>query len=162
MSSAVPELPASARRVQEAARASGLDVTVVEMAESTRTAEDAAAACGCAVAQIVKSLVFRGAESGKPYLMLVSGANRLNEKRVAAVLGEGLTRPDAAYVRDVTGFAIGGIPPLGHAAPMQVFIDEDLLGYDTVWAAAGTPRAVFAVDPKRLADAAAASAMKVS
>jgi prolyl-tRNA editing enzyme YbaK/EbsC (Cys-tRNA(Pro) deacylase) len=162
MSSAATELPASAMRVQEAARARGLDVTVVEMAASTRTAEDAAAACGCAVAQIVKSLVFRGAESGKPYLMLVSGSNRLDEKGVGAALGEGLTRPDAAYVREVTGFAIGGIPPLGHAAPMQVFIDEDLLGYDTVWAAAGTPRAVFAVDPKRLAVAAGASAMKVS
>ena len=149
-------------RVQEAARARGLDVTVAEMAESTRTAEDAAAACGCAVAQIVKSLVFRGAESGKPYLMLVSGANRLNETDVGAALGESLARPDAAYVREVTGFAIGGIPPLGHATPMLVFIDEDLLGYDTVWAAAGTPRAVFAVDPKRLAVAARARAMKVS
>ena len=158
----VPELPASAMRVQDAARAKGLDITVVEMAESTRTAEDATAACSCAVAQIVKSLVFRGADSGKPYLMLVSGANHLNETDVAAALGESLARPDAAYVRDVTGFAIGGIPPLGHAAPMRVFIDEDLLGYDTVWAAAGTPRAVFAVDPKRLAIATGASAMKVS
>ena len=162
MSSDVPELPASALRVQDAARAKGLDITVVEMTESTRTAEDAASACGCAVAQIVKSLVFRGADSGKPYLMLVSGSNRLNETGVAATLGESLARPDAAYVRDVTGFAIGGIPPLGHAAPMRVFIDEDLLGYDTVWAAAGTPRAVFAVDPKRLAIATGASAMKVS
>ena len=155
-------LPASAMRVQEAARAKGSEVTVVEMADSTRTAEDAAAACGCDVAQIVKSLVFRGAESGTPYLMLVSGSNRLDEKGMATALGEALTRPDAAYVREVTGFAIGGIPPLGHATPMQVFIDEDLLGYDTVWAAAGTPRAVFAVDPKRLANAAGARAMKVS
>jgi prolyl-tRNA editing enzyme YbaK/EbsC (Cys-tRNA(Pro) deacylase) len=162
VSSAVAELPGSALRVQEAARAKGLDVAVVEMADSTRTAEDAAAACGCAVAQIVKSLVFRGATSGKPYLMLVSGANRLNEKGVAAVLGEGLVRPDAAYVREITGYAIGGIPPLGHDAPMQVFIDEDLLGYDTVWAAAGTPRAVFAADPKNLAVAAGARVMKVS
>ena len=113
------------------------------------------------MAQIVKSLVFRGADSGQPYLMLVSGSNRLNETGVAAALGESVARPDAAYVRDVIGFAIGGIPPLGHAAPMRLFIDEDLLGYDTVWAAAGTPRAVFAVDPKRLAIAAGASAMKV-
>ena len=149
-------------RVQEATRAHGLDVTVAEMAESTRTAEDAAAACGCAVAQIVKSLVFRGADSGKPYLMLVSGSNRLNEKDVGAALGERLARPDAAYVREVTGFAIGGIPPLGHATPMQVFIDEDLLAFDMVWAAAGTPRTVFAVDPNRLAVAAGARAMKVS
>ena len=161
MSSTVPELPASAIRVQDAARARGLDIAVAEMAESTRTAEEAASACGCAVAQIVKSLVFRGAASGKPYLMLVSGSNRLDEQAFAAVLGESLARPDAAYVRDVTGFAIGGIPPLGHATPMQVFIDEDLLAYETVWAAAGTPRAVFAVDPKRLADAAGARAIKV-
>jgi prolyl-tRNA editing enzyme YbaK/EbsC (Cys-tRNA(Pro) deacylase) len=162
MSSTASELPASAMRVQDAARAKGLNVTVLEMPSSCRTAEEAAASCGCAVAQIVKSLVFRGADSGKPYLMLVSGSNRLNEQGVAAVLGEGLTRPDAAYVRDVTGFAIGGIPPVGHAGPMQVFIDEDLLGYDTVWAAAGTPRAVFAVDPRRLANAAGARAIKVS
>jgi prolyl-tRNA editing enzyme YbaK/EbsC (Cys-tRNA(Pro) deacylase) len=155
-------LPASAMRVRDAARAKGLDVTVVEMPSSCRTAEDAAASCGCAVAQIVKSLVFRGTESGKPYLMLVSGSNRLDEQGVAAVLGEGLMRPDAAYVREATGFAIGGVPPLGHATPMQVFIDEDLLGYDVVWAAAGTPRAVFAVDPRRLANAAGARAIKVS
>lgn len=161
MSSPAAELPASARRVQDAARDRGLDAVVVEMAESTRTAEHAAAACGCAVGQIVKSLVFRGAESGKPYLMLVSGCNRLNETGVAAALGEALMRPDAAYVREVTGFAIGGIPPLGHATPMQVFIDEDLLGYETVWAAAGTPRAIFSADPKRLAEAAGARALKV-
>jgi len=156
------KLSASAQKVQDAAIAAGLSVTVIERTESTRTAEEAATACGCAVGQIVKSLVFRGATSGKPYLMLVSGTNRLNETGVAAVLGESVTRPDAAYVREVTGYAIGGIPPLGHATPMLVFIDEDLLGYDTVWAAAGTPRAVFAVDPKRLAVAAGASAMKVS
>jgi prolyl-tRNA editing enzyme YbaK/EbsC (Cys-tRNA(Pro) deacylase) len=153
MSDTAGELSPSARKVQEAARAAGLAITVIERAESTRTAEEAAAACGCDVAQIVKSLVFRGAVSGKPFLMLVSGANRLNEKGAAAVLGESLTRPDAAYVREVTGYAIGGIPPLGHATPMQVFIDEDLLRFDVVWAAAGTPRAVFAVQPGALADA---------
>jgi prolyl-tRNA editing enzyme YbaK/EbsC (Cys-tRNA(Pro) deacylase) len=162
MSEAPGKLPASAQRVQDAARSAGLDVAVVEMADSTRTAEDAAAACGCEVAQIVKSLVFRGAESGKPFLMLVSGSNRLNEKGVAGALGEKLKRPDADYVREVTGFAIGGIPPLGHASPMQVFIDEDLLRFERVWAAAGTPRAVFEVEPKRLADAAGATPRKVT
>ena len=162
MSGAAAELSASARKVQEAARARGLAVTVIERAESTRTAEEAAAACGCAVGQIVKSLVFRGAETGKPYLMLVSGSNRLNEKGVAGALGESLTRPDAAYVREVTGYAIGGIPPLGHATPMQVFIDEDLMRLDVVWAAAGTPRAVFAVAPGALADATAARIIKVT
>jgi len=162
MSEAAGELSASARKVADAARAAGLAVTVVERAESTRTAEEAAAACGCGVAQIVKSLVFRGATSGKPYLMLVSGTNRLNEKGVASVLGESLTRPDAAYVREVTGYAIGGIPPLGHATPMQVFIDRDLLGFDVVWAAAGTPRAVFAVAPGALADAIGARIITVT
>jgi prolyl-tRNA editing enzyme YbaK/EbsC (Cys-tRNA(Pro) deacylase) len=162
MSEQTGELSASARRVQEAARAAGLAVTVVERAESTRTAEEAATACSCAVAQIIKSLVFRGAETAKPYLMLVSGSNRLNEKGVASVLGESLTRPDAAYVREVTGYAIGGIPPLGHATPMQVFIDRDLLAFDVVWAAAGTPRAVFAVSPGALADAIGATIITVT
>ena len=162
MSEAAGELSASARKVQDAARAAGLAVTVVERAESTRTAEEAASACGCVVAQIVKSLVFRGEATAKPYLMLVSGSNRLNEKGVAGVLGESLTRPDAAYVREVTGYAIGGIPPLGHATPMQVYIDKDLLAFDVVWAAAGTPRAVFAVAPGALADAIAARIVTVT
>jgi prolyl-tRNA editing enzyme YbaK/EbsC (Cys-tRNA(Pro) deacylase) len=163
MSAAAGEkLSASAQKVADAASAAGLAVTVIERAESTRTAEDAAAACGCTVGQIIKSLIFRGAASGKPYLMLVSGTNRLNESGVAGVLGEGLARPDAAYVRDVTGYAIGGIPPLGHATAMQVFIDEDLLRYDVVWAAAGTPRAVFAVAPGDLADAIGAKIIKVT
>jgi prolyl-tRNA editing enzyme YbaK/EbsC (Cys-tRNA(Pro) deacylase) len=153
-------LPPSAQKVQNEARSLGLSITVVEMADSTRTAEDAAAACGCEVAQIVKSLIFRGETSGKPYLMLVSGTNRLNEKKVAKSIGEGLTRPDAAYVRDVTGFAIGGVPPFGHTSPMEVYIDEDLLRFETVWAAAGTPRAVFAVAPGALADAVGAKVIR--
>lgn len=162
MSQGREELSASARKVAEAAHAAGLGVTVIERAQSTRTAEDAAAACGCTVAQIVKSLVFRGATSGDPYLMLVSGSNRLNEEGVAAVLGESLTRPDAAYVREVTGYAIGGIPPLGHVTPMRVFMDEDLMAFDVVWAAAGTPRAIFAVAPGALADAISARIVKVT
>ncbi len=155
-------LPASAQKVQDAARALGLDISVMEMAASTRTAEDAAAACGCDVAQIVKSLLFRGAESGGPLLALVSGVNRLNEKAVAALLGEKLIRPDADYVREVTGFAIGGVPPFGHATEVAVIMDEDLLRFETVWAAAGTPRAVFCVAPGALADAVRAQIMKVT
>jgi prolyl-tRNA editing enzyme YbaK/EbsC (Cys-tRNA(Pro) deacylase) len=159
---AATALPASALRVRDQARRLGLDPEIVEMAASTRTAQDAAAACGCEVAQIVKSLVFRGAESGNPYLMLISGSNRLNEKTVAAILGEALTRPDAAYVREVTGFAIGGVPPFAHASAMQVFVDEDLLRFETVWAAAGTPRAVFAVSPDALAKALEAKVIKAT
>jgi prolyl-tRNA editing enzyme YbaK/EbsC (Cys-tRNA(Pro) deacylase) len=162
MSEAAAALPASAQRVRDEAGRLGLEIAVMEMAASTRTAQDAAAACGCEVAQIVKSLVFRGAESGKPYLMLVSGSNRLNETGVAAILGEVLTRPDADYVREVTGFAIGGVPPFAHASPMQVFIDEDLVRFETVWAAAGTPRAVFALSPSALVKALGAKVIKVT
>jgi prolyl-tRNA editing enzyme YbaK/EbsC (Cys-tRNA(Pro) deacylase) len=147
-------LPPSAMKVQEAARALGLTVEVREMSQSTRTAEEAAAACGVGVGQIVKSLVFTGASTRKPYLLLVSGSNRVNEKKgVAAHLGEVLKRPDANAVRELTGFAVGGIPPFGHATPLPTFFDRDLLQYEVVWAAAGTPLAVFPSDPARLRDA---------
>jgi prolyl-tRNA editing enzyme YbaK/EbsC (Cys-tRNA(Pro) deacylase) len=154
-------IPPAAQRVQDAARKLGLDVTAREMAESTRTAEDAAAACGVTVGQIVKSLVFVGAQSGRPYLLLVSGSNRVNEAGVAAHLGEALKRPDGRSVRDMTGFAIGGIPPLGHDRPLRTYMDTDLLQYDVVWAAAGTPRSVFAVHPERLRDAVKAEVIAV-
>jgi prolyl-tRNA editing enzyme YbaK/EbsC (Cys-tRNA(Pro) deacylase) len=155
------ELAPSAQRVADAARALGIDISVREMAESTRTAEEAAAACGVTVGQIVKSLVFSGADSGKPYLLLVSGSNRVNEKGVARHLGEKLKRPDAHAVRDLTGYAIGGIPPFGHATPLVTYVDEDLLQYDVVWAAAGTPKAVFSVAPARLRDATGAMVIDV-
>ena len=154
-------LPASAQKVQDAARALGLDITVAEMAVTTRTAEDAAAACGVTVGQIVKSLVFVGSTSGKPYLLLVSGSNRVNEKGVAAHLGEKLKRPDADAVRALTGYAIGGIPPFGHATQLATYMDRDLLGYDVIWAAAGTPKAVFAVAPEKLREAARAVVIEV-
>lgn len=155
------ELKPAPRRVQQAAEVLGLAVQVVEMAQSTRTAEEAAAACGCAVGQIIKSLVFRGRQSGEPILLLVSGSNRVDQKGVAASIGEALDRPDAAFVREVTGFAIGGIPPFGHARPLPAWIDRDLLQYATVWAAAGSPEAVFEVDPRRLADAVGARVIGV-
>jgi prolyl-tRNA editing enzyme YbaK/EbsC (Cys-tRNA(Pro) deacylase) len=150
------DLPASAQRVQAAAQRLGLPIAVREMPASTRTAEEAAAVCGVTVGQIVKSLVFAGANSGAIYLLLVSGANRVNEAKVAGVIGEPLARPDAAKVRAATGYAIGGIPPFGHDQKLPTFFDADLLNHDVVWAAAGTPRAVFAVDPARLKDAVAA------
>jgi prolyl-tRNA editing enzyme YbaK/EbsC (Cys-tRNA(Pro) deacylase) len=156
------QLKPAAQRVQDALAAHGLDSQVRHMAHSTRTAEEAAAACGCTVGQIVKSLVFRGARTGQPYLLLVSGANRVEEQSVAALLGEALTRPDAKYVREITGFAIGGIPPIGHAAPLATLMDEALLEYAVVWAAAGTPDADFPVAPRRLADAAGARVVRVT
>ena len=155
------KLEPAAQRVQDALRAKGLDCTVRHMDRTTRTAEEAAAACGCAVGQIVKSLVFRGAQSGRAYLLLVSGANRVDEKSVSTHLGEALERPDAVYVREATGFAIGGIPPLGHATPLATFMDEALLAYDVVWAAAGTPDAVFPVAPAMLAEVTAATILAV-
>ncbi len=154
-------LPASALRVVEAARALELDVEVREMAASTRTAEEAAAACDCTVGQIVKSLVFRGRTSGQPWLLLVSGSNRVDEKGIAVGLGEVLKRMDAEEVRTLTGYAIGGIPPFGHATPIATVMDEDLLAHATVWAAAGTPHAVFPVAPDDLARATKALILRV-
>lgn len=124
----------------------GLAVETRTFPEGTRTAEDAAAAIGCEVGQIVKSLVFL--LDGVPVVALVSGANRLDEDRLAAALGgEAVGRADADAVRAATGFPIGGVPPFGHATALPTAIDEDLLGYDEVWAAAGTPRDVFPVAP---------------
>lgn len=151
----------AALRVAEAAAALGLDIRVVELPDSARTAEEAAAACGCAVAEIVKSLVFRGATSGKPVLLLVAGSNRVDEAVVAGPIGEALERMPGKEVREATGFAIGGIPPFGHATPLAVFVDEDLLAHERVWAAAGTPHAVFAVAPRALAEAVGARVIRM-
>ncbi|MCX5495220.1 YbaK/EbsC family protein [Kaistia dalseonensis] len=153
------ELTGSARRVLDAAETFGLSVTVRTMPESTRTAEEAAAACGCSVGEIVKSLVFRGTQTGRPLLLLVSGANRVDEAKVAAAIGEPIERPNAAFVRAATGFAIGGIPPFAHATPLATWLDVDLLAFETVWAAAGTPHAVFSVSPSALRAALAAPVM---
>lgn len=147
------QLPESARRVLKAAEALGLSVDIRMMAESTRTAEEAARACGTTVDRIVKSLVFRGSESRRPWLLLVSGRNRVDEASLSTRIGETLIRPDAGEVRSITGFAIGGIPPFGHASPVRVYMDEDLLAHDEVWAAAGTPTAVFSVSPQHLKQA---------
>ena len=139
----------SMERVAEAAKAAGLDIEIRRMGASTRTAEEAAAQCGCAVAQIVKSLVFRR-ESGDAVLVVASGSNRVDESKVAAILGEPIGKADADFVRAQTGFAIGGVPPAGHKQPVETIVDEDLLRYDEVWAAAGTPRDVFATTPQEI------------
>ncbi len=156
------DLPDAAQRVAAAAQKLGLSIEIAIMPDTTRTAEDAAAACGCRVGQIVKSLVFTGAESGRDLLLLVSGDNRVDEAGVAAHLGEALERPRGAHVRKVTGFAIGGIPPFGHDAPLSTYIDEDLLKHDVVWAAAGTPNAVFSCAPHALRDATGAQVISVT
>ncbi len=155
-------LPASAQRVQEALAALGSAATVREMPDSTRTAADAAAACGCPVGAIVKSLVFRGAESGRGILVLTSGANRVDEKRLGHALGETPARADADFVRAATGYAIGGVPPVGHAGDMRVVMDRDLAGYAEIWAAAGTPRAVFPTTADELARLTGAEVLDVT
>ena len=142
-------LPGRAQRVQDALAAAGFSNRVVEMRASTRTAEEAAQACGCAVAQIAKSLVFRG-EGGEPVLVIASGANRVHERRLGRRLGVRLGRADADFVRAATGFGIGGVPPLGHTRALTAVIDEDLLAHSEIWAAAGTPRAVFRLTPEEL------------
>ena len=138
----------SVERVRAALREKGLDPPITEFDSSTRTAADAAATIGTTVAQIVKSLVFLSGD--RPILALVSGANRASTDKLASITGQRMRRADAELVRDATGFAIGGVPPLGHATDLPVYLDEDLVGFDTVWAAAGTPNAVFPVAPKDL------------
>jgi Cys-tRNA(Pro) deacylase len=137
-------------RVQSVLDAAGIETRVVELAASARTAAEAASAIGCEVAQIAKSLVFRGAESGEAILVIASGTNRVNEKTVAQHAGEPIVKADAEFVRERTGYAIGGIPPIGHASPLRTFIDRDLLRFDRIWAAAGTPHAVFELTPQQL------------
>lgn len=141
------QLSPTAQKVQDALRALGFDLTVIEHAESTRTAQEAAERVGVTLGQIVKSLIFKGKTSGKPILVLTSGANRVDEKRIEAYAGEKIDRADANFVREVTGYAIGGVPPIAHIKPMETYLDEDLLQYDVIWAAAGTPNAVFELTP---------------
>lgn len=136
--------------MQEALNAGGVPLHVVELAATTRTAVEAARAIGCDVAQIAKSLVFRGAESGRPLLVIASGVNRVDEARLAGLVGEPITKADADFVRRETGFAIGGVPPVGHLTPLVTIIDRELLRYPEIWAAAGTPRAVFRLTPDDL------------
>ena len=136
-------LSPSAQKIQDLLNTLGYNYTVLEHAESTRTAQEAADRAGCALGQIVKSLIFKGNDSGKPILVLTSGANRVDEKRIHEYAGESIGRANADFVRAVTGYAIGGVPPVGHVQPMDTYIDEDFLQYPTVWAAAGTPNAIF-------------------
>jgi len=136
-------LSPSAQKIQDQIKSLGYDYTVIEHAESTRTAQEAADRAGCELGQIVKSLIFKGKVSGKPILVLTSGANRVDEKRISEYAGEAIGRADADFVRAVTGFAIGGVPPLGHLQQMETYIDEDFLSYPTIWAAAGTANAIF-------------------
>jgi prolyl-tRNA editing enzyme YbaK/EbsC (Cys-tRNA(Pro) deacylase) len=143
-------LSPSAQKVQDALASAGFDCRVVEFAVPTRTSAEAAAAVGTTVACIAKSLIFRTQPGDRPVLVIASGENRVDEKKLAALLGERVERPDADFVRNRTGFAIGGVPPLGHPTRLKTYIDRDLLALGEVWAAAGTPNAVFKLRAEQL------------
>lgn len=137
----------SLRRVSEALTAAGVTPGILEMPDETRTAAQAAAAAGCALDQIAKSIIFRGEETGHVVLFLTAGGNRVSPEKASAVAGQRLGKADADLVRAETGFAIGGVAPLGHVAPVRTFFDPRLLEFPTVWGAAGTPRHIFPIDP---------------
>ena len=144
------ELSSSAAKVQEVLDAHGVACQVVEMKQTTRSAQQAAEAVGCRVGQIAKSLIFKGKRTHQPVLVIASGPNRVNEKKVSRIICEPLAKADADFVRENTGFAIGGVPPVGHRKPLRTLIDEDLLKFSEIWAAAGTPNAVFKLTPEEL------------
>ncbi len=145
-------LSSSALKVQETLNRLGFACQVVELPQTTRSAREAAAAIGCTVEQIAKSLIFKGRQSGSPVLAIASGGNRVNEKRLGELFGEKIERADADFVQKVTGFAIGGVPPVGHQQALPTFLDEDLLQYADIWAAAGNPFAVFKLTPAELVE----------
>jgi prolyl-tRNA editing enzyme YbaK/EbsC (Cys-tRNA(Pro) deacylase) len=140
----------SVARVRQALAALGVETEIKEFSASTRTSADAAAAIGCSVAQIAKSLVFRAKSSGRAVLVMASGANRVDEAKLAAKLGEAIGKADADFVRAETGFAIGGVAPVGHGIRLRTLIDADLLQFDVIWAAAGSPNTVFRLTPDAL------------
>jgi prolyl-tRNA editing enzyme YbaK/EbsC (Cys-tRNA(Pro) deacylase) len=146
----MPALSASAQKVQDALVALGSDAIVVEHENPGRTAAEAAQLLRCDIAQIAKSIIFKNAVTGRSVLVITSGANRVDEKKIAAILGDKLAKADAAFVREQTGFAIGGVPPLAHANPGATLLDVDLLKFDQVFPAGGTPHAMFAIDPNEL------------
>ena len=154
-------LSPSAQKVAEALRALGYSFNIVEHTESTRTAQEAADRAGCELGQIVKSMIFKGKVSGKPVLVLTSGANRVDETRISEYAGEPIGRADVDFVRSVTGFAIGGVPPVGHPQKMETYLDEDFLQYETIWAAAGNPNAIFELPTEALQEITNAKVVRV-
>ncbi len=140
----------SLKRVAQALRDAGLDVTPIEMGAETRTAQQAADAAGCHLDQIAKSIIFAGQTSSKAILFITAGGNQVDHAKAAAIAGEPLGKADAALIRAQTGFAIGGVAPVGHLNPIQAFIDPRLLEFKEIFAAAGTPRHIFPINPEKL------------
>ncbi len=156
-------MSSSARRFQDILAVSGIAEQVAELPQSTRTAAEAAAAIGCEIAQIAKSLIFRRLDTDQPVLVIASGPNRVDEQVVSDLVGAEIAKADADFVRAATGYAIGGVPPFGHATPIDdIVIDQDLLSFDVIWAAAGTPRSVFPIDPRRLVEITAGQVHRVT
>lgn len=152
-----PATHPTAMRIQQLLDEARVDSRVVEFGEPTRTSAEAAAAIGCDVAEIAKSVVFRAKTSDQAVIVVASGDNRISEEKVASLVGEELGRANADFVRESTGFVIGGVPPFGHAHPVKMFLDADLQRFATIWAAAGTPFAVFPLTPAQLASLTGAS-----
>jgi prolyl-tRNA editing enzyme YbaK/EbsC (Cys-tRNA(Pro) deacylase) len=143
-------LSPSPQKVQDVLKTLGFENQVVELKVTTRTSADAAQAVGCQVEQIAKSIIFKGKQTQKPILVIASGPNRVNEKKIEELISEPLGKADADYVRKHTGFVIGGVPPIGHLEKAEIFIDEDLLKYEEIWAAAGSSNAIFKLTPSEL------------
>jgi prolyl-tRNA editing enzyme YbaK/EbsC (Cys-tRNA(Pro) deacylase) len=155
-------LPESAVRVQQALTNAGLAIDVLQMPGTTRTAREAAEAIGCTVSQIAKSLIFQRSHSKSAVLVVASGTNRVNEQRIEELCGEPLEKASPEFVRATTGYAIGGVPPLGFPSPIETLIDEDLLKYSEVWAAAGTPFSVFRIAPHLLQDLTGGKTLRIT
>lgn len=143
-------LSANARKIQDTLASRNLPLRVIEFPQSTRTATDAANVIGCRVEQIATSLIFKGQQSERAFLVIASGPQRVNETRLSEYVGEAIARADADFVRQQTGYAIGGVPPIGHDRPLETLIDASVLVYDEIWAATGTPNAVFRLTPETL------------
>ncbi|MCX5970756.1 MAG: YbaK/EbsC family protein [Coprothermobacterota bacterium] len=154
-------LSTGAQRVQEALRAFGFTTQVIHMPQTTRTAQEAAQTIGCSVGQIVKSILFKGTASGRPILVIASGSNRVNERIIAELVEEPIAKADAEFVREQSGFVIGGVPPLAHRVTPRTFIDSDLFQYEEAWAAAGTPCEVFRVTAPELTQMTGGEVIKV-
>jgi Cys-tRNA(Pro) deacylase len=140
----------SSDKVHEILNQFGFSFHIKEFPESTRTSLDAAKAIGCNVSQIAKSILFEGEKTKKPFLVIASGSNRINEKIIESEIGEKIKKADAEFVKIKTGYSIGGVPPIGHNEKMQIFIDKDLMQQNEIWAAAGTPHSVFSLNPRQL------------
>jgi prolyl-tRNA editing enzyme YbaK/EbsC (Cys-tRNA(Pro) deacylase) len=155
-------LKKSSERIQNILDQYELDIKVIEFKELTRTAAEAALAIGCEVGQIAKTLIFKGKITGRPICIIASGTNRVDEKKIIEHIGEEIEKPDADYVLKYTGFAIGGVPPIGYTLELKALIDEDLFSYEEIWAAAGTPNSVFQITQKNLLKITQGSVINIS